>query len=46
MQVLLCLLVPLKSRFVVLSLGPRLNPAILVSPHPLLPYIQIVCKKY
>jgi hypothetical protein len=40
MHVLPCLLVFLKSGFVVLSLGLRLELAILMSPHTLLPCIQ------
>jgi hypothetical protein len=40
MHVLPCLMVFLKSGFVVLSLGPRLKPTILMSPHTLLPCIQ------
>ena len=44
-KVLLHLLVPLKSTVVVLGIGLRLDLAILVSRHTLLPYIQIIYKE-
>jgi hypothetical protein len=41
MPILPCLFVLLKSWSIMLSLGSRLEPTILVSPHALLPYIQM-----